>query len=241
VKTLPWLISMAVHGLVLLIGGLSLQQAIVGIAPGRNSIEVNLVASPSESSPLPAVAPEAQSIMPQMPSIPIPLPHVVEITPPSVRMERIPTPDILPMIPPTVTFAPPSSSSAEVSPSSRATAKSSKEHHRNRAPNSGKDSMTAQSLAGAIIDEEPDYLSNPAPIYPEAAREQGEEGVITLDVIVGTDGCAETVKVVAGTGYYLLDDSAREAVQHYRFRPAMLDGIKVRSHVKVPIRFRLDQ
>ena len=101
--------------------------------------------------------------------------------------------------------------------------------------------MTAQSVAGAIIDEEPDYLSNPAPVYPQASRDDSEEGVVTLDVIVNADGNAETVKVSSSSGYYLLDDSAREAVRHYRFRPAMLDGIQVRSHVKVPIRFRLDE
>jgi protein TonB len=239
VKILSWLISIAVHGLLLLIGGLSLQQALVGIAPGRNSIEVNLVASPSESIPLPVTTSEAQTPEVPLPSVPIPLPPVAEITPSS--MERMSIPAILPTMPSAVTFGPPSSSLAEKSQPSQSTAKPSKEHHRNRAPNSGKDSMTAQSLAGAIIDEEPDYLSNPAPIYPEAAREEEEEGLVTLDVIVGTDGCAETVKVFAGSGYYLLDDAAREAVQHYRFRSAMLGGIKVRSHVKVPIRFRLDE
>ncbi len=101
--------------------------------------------------------------------------------------------------------------------------------------------MTAQSLAGAIIDEEPDYLSNPAPLYPQEARDQGQEGLVILDVIVKTDGSAETVKVSTGSGYYLLDAAARESVSEYRFKPATIGSIKVRSHVRVPIRFRLDE
>ena len=93
--------------------------------------------------------------------------------------------------------------------------------------------MTEQSAAGAIIDEEPDYLSNPAPVHPQAARDDSEEGVVAIDVIVNTDGNAETVKVSSSSGHHLLDDSARDAVQHYRFRPAMLSGMRVRSHVPV--------
>jgi protein TonB len=238
-KALPWLISMTAHGLLLLIGGLSLQQAIVGIAPGRNSIEVNLVASPSESTPVPVAAPEPQPEAPALPPIPIPLPPVAQTPPPMI--DPNPSSEILPTLPPAAAFPSLSNASPEPFKPSQSPAKSSNEHKHNSQHNSGKDTITAQSLAGAIIDEEPDYLSNPAPIYPDAARDQDQEGVVTVDVIVATDGCAEIVKVTSSSGYHLLDESALEAVQHYRFRPAMLNGIKFRSHVKVPIRFRLDQ
>jgi protein TonB len=231
-KIFSWLVSMTVHGLILLIGGISLQQAIVGIAPGRNSIEINLVASPSEPvppvvtppqpSPEPSFSPPTQTVVPPLP----------EIQPPPVE-------PIGPAEPaPTVAMISPLTLAPAASKPSQTVAKSHKQHA--AASNTGKDAVTAQSVAGAIIDEEPDYLSNPAPIYPQAARDQDQEGLVTLDVIVGTDGRSKIIKVLSGSGYYLLDDAAREAVQHYQFRPAVLNGFKVRAHVQVPIRFRLN-
>lgn len=239
-KMLSWLISLAVHGVVLLIGGLSLKQAIVGIAPGRNSIEVNLVAAPSAPVPLP-VAPLPVETEEPVPPLQTPLPPVAEITPPPVPAEPLPSPEMLPLMPQTMAITRPSSVATASFKASSSSNKSSRKLSHNSAPNNGRDAVTARSLAGAIIEEEPDYLSNPAPIYPQTARDDGQEGLVILDVIVKTDGSAETVKIATGSGYYLLDDAAREAVQHYRFQPATMGYIKVRSHVKVPIRFRLDQ
>ncbi len=221
-KTLPWLISATVHGLVLLIGALSLQQAVVGIAPGRNALQVNLVAAPGNPAPsqLPTEEPVLPSIQPPLPT--------VETPRPAMPLSSIPSPEMMPVILPSLP-SPAQSSPARVT-----------RFHRAPSTQTGKDAVTEQAVGGAIIDKQPDYLSNPPPIYPEDARDQGEEGVVTLDVIVSTDGCAETVKVSSSSGFYLLDDSARAAVMQYRFRPATLKGMKFRSHVKVPIRFRLN-
>lgn len=93
----------------------------------------------------------------------------------------------------------------------------------------------------AIVERAPDYLSNPAPIYPAAAQERRQQGLVILDVIVSTDGWPETVKIFSGSGYYLLDESAKQAVEKYRFKPALVNKVKVRSHVRVPIRFRLEE
>lgn len=224
-KTLPWLISVSIHGLILLLGSLAFEQAVVGIAPGRNSIEVNLVAAPSE----PTIQPPVEE--PTLPPIEPPLPQV-EIPPPRVTFTPtpIPTPDTMPLpVPlPTATAQPQPSSSHKVTSRSKFSR------------DTGKDAVTEQAVGGAIVDEEPDYLSNPPPVYPEDARSAGQQGVVTLDVIVGTDGRPETIKIITSSGYYLLDDSAKSAVQHYKFRPATMGGIKCRSHVKVPICFRLD-
>jgi protein TonB len=221
-KTLPWLISVSVHALILLLGGLAFKQAVVGIAPGRNSIEVNLVAAPSQ----PAVQPPVDE--PTIPPIEPPLPEV-EIPRPQVTF----TPTPIPM-PDAMSVPLPTTAQPQPSPAHKVTS------HDKSSRDTGKDTVTEQILGGAIVDEEPDYLSNPPPVYPEDARSAGQQGVVTLDVIVGTDGRPETIKIISGSGYYLLDDSAKSAVQHYKFRPATMGGIKCRSHVKVPICFRLD-
>jgi periplasmic protein TonB len=219
-KTLPWLISVSVHGLILLLGGLTFEQAVVGIAPGRNSIEVNLVAAPSEPTVQPSLdEPSIPPIEPPLPEVEIPRP-LVTFTP-----APVPTPDMVPM---------PATAQSQPSPSHKVT------NHNKLSRDTGKDAVTEQVVGGAIVDEDPDYLSNPPPVYPEDARSAGQEGVVTLDVIVGTDGRPETIKIISSSGYYLLDDSAKSAVQHYKFRPATVGGIKCRSHVKVPVCFRLD-
>ena len=224
-KTLPWLISVSVHGLILLLGGLAFQQAVVGIAPGRNAIEVNLVAAPSEPMVQPPVnEPTLPPIEPPLPQVEMPRPQVTFTPSPILTPDAMP----LPIAVPTATTQP------QPSPSHKVIS------HNKFSRDTGKDTVTEQVVGGAIVDEEPDYLSNPPPVYPEDARSAGQQGVVTLDVIVGTDGRPETIKIISSSGYYLLDDSAKSAVQHYKFRPATMGGIKCRSHVKVPICFRLD-
>jgi protein TonB len=86
----------------------------------------------------------------------------------------------------------------------------------------------------------PAYAANPLPPYPLAARRQGREGVVVLDVLVGRDGHAAEVRVLNSSGHAPLDESATTTVRdHWRFSPARRDGEAVDSWVTVPIRFRL--
>lgn len=227
-KTISWITSMTVHGIVLLCGGLAMEQAVVGIAPGRNSIQVNLVAAPSEPATESAVTPPVET----------PVPPAIQPTP--RFSEMTPSPSVEPMSVPAVTPPPLPATVSQVTAAHTSPNKPSRDHSRRASSNAGRDAVTAQSVAGAIVDEEPDYLSNPAPIYPQEARDQNEEGLVVLDVIVSPEGRPETIRIAATSAYYLLDAAARDAVRQYRFRPATLNGIKVRAHVKVPIRFRLN-
>ncbi len=115
-----------------------------------------------------------------------------------------------------------------------------KEHGDSSAPVPGKDATTSHTDAGAILSVKPDYLRNPPPVYPEECRRSKEEGLVVLDVIVGTEGRPESVAIQAGSGFAALDEAASKAVSTWRFRPAKLAGISVRSRVQVPVRFRLD-
>ena len=114
------------------------------------------------------------------------------------------------------------------------------EHGDASSPKPGKDAVSAHSDAGAILTVKPDYLSNPSPLYPEGSRRRKEEGLVVLAVIVGPEGRAEAVSLLATSGFAELDKSASTAVSGWRFRPATMAGLKVRSRVEVPVRFRLD-
>ncbi len=70
---------------------------------------------------------------------------------------------------------------------------------------------------------------NPPPAYPRIARRLGQEGTVVLDVFILADGSVGDVKLKTTSGHSRLDDSAVEAVRHWRYIPARL-GDKAVSH-----------
>lgn len=103
----------------------------------------------------------------------------------------------------------------------------------------GKDEVTAQSTGGALSEARPDYLSNPAPEYPEEARRRGREGLVILSARIDREGHPVEVIVEQGSGYRLFDEAALKAVRKWQFHPAKIGNIPVESTVRVPIRFSL--
>jgi TonB family protein len=87
-------------------------------------------------------------------------------------------------------------------------------------------------------------VSKPIPIVsPEAefsdeARRQHYEGICIVAIIVDAQGNPRNPKVTRSLGLGL-DEKALEAVQKYRFKPAMKDGKPVASYVTVEIDFHL--
>lgn len=81
---------------------------------------------------------------------------------------------------------------------------------------------------------------NALPPYPEAAREDGLEGLVRLAVEVDAQGRVSAVRWDARSGVMLLDIAARDAVRRWRFEPARQDGQAVASTVRVALQFRLD-
>jgi periplasmic protein TonB len=98
-----------------------------------------------------------------------------------------------------------------------------------------------QSKAGVIVKANPDYFKNPAPPYPELAKQMRQEGFVMLSVEVGTRGEPIKVDITQSSGYHLLDQAALEAVSHWKFQPGSIDNVAVDSTVTVPIRFHLER
>ena len=82
-------------------------------------------------------------------------------------------------------------------------------------------------------------LHNPKPPYPLAARRRSQEGRVILHAHVREDGAASEVEIKQSSGYDLLDNSALQTVQRWRFVPASRGGVAVDSWVEIPIVFRL--
>jgi len=84
------------------------------------------------------------------------------------------------------------------------------------------------------------YLRNPAPRYPLAARRAGEQGTVTLKVLVGSDGLPRRVTIDKTSGSARLDTAALDAVKQWRFVPARRGATPIDSWVLVPVVFRLE-
>lgn len=84
------------------------------------------------------------------------------------------------------------------------------------------------------------YLRNPPPRYPLAARRAGEQGTVTLKVLVTREGLPARVSVEKTSGSSHLDEAALEAVKTWHFTPARLGAEPVESWVLVPVVFRLE-
>lgn len=84
------------------------------------------------------------------------------------------------------------------------------------------------------------YLRNPAPRYPLAARRAGEQGTVTLKVLVASDGLPRRVEIEKTSGSARLDTAALDAVRQWRFVPAQRGSTSIESWVLVPVVFRLE-
>jgi periplasmic protein TonB len=84
------------------------------------------------------------------------------------------------------------------------------------------------------------YLRNPPPRYPPAARRSGEEGTVTLKVLVSAEGAPVRVELDQSSGSAPLDSAALDAVKGWRFVPARRGAQNVEGWVRVPVVFRLE-
>lgn len=81
----------------------------------------------------------------------------------------------------------------------------------------------------------------PPPHYPSIALRRKFEGTVVLRVLVGPDGRASEVSVERTSGHRVLDDAARRRVlDHWRFEPAMRNGVPVPAIGLLPIEFRIN-
>ena len=95
---------------------------------------------------------------------------------------------------------------------------------------------------GAKVDQQPSFVGgNQAPKYPDAAYQQGHQGVVELIVDVSARGTATRVRLHKTSGHALLDQAALETVQHWRFQPATYQTRPVNARVRVPVRFEITQ
>ena len=80
-------------------------------------------------------------------------------------------------------------------------------------------------------------LATSAPIYPKLARTQRVSGDVIIDALIDPTGHVSNMKIVSGPA--LLQQSAMEALQQWKYEPAQLDGKAVATHATVTVQFKL--
>jgi TonB family protein len=75
--------------------------------------------------------------------------------------------------------------------------------------------------------------------YPAAAREARIQGAVRLEAVIAKDGSVAKLTLV--NGHPLLVPSALEAVQQWRYRPTLLNGLPVEVITLIDVNFRLDE
>jgi periplasmic protein TonB len=84
----------------------------------------------------------------------------------------------------------------------------------------------------------PVKTKNTLPTYPPVAKATHIEGVVMLDVTIGTDGKVKDVKVLRSVKG--LDDAAVAAVRRWEYKPTTVNGQPVQVIVTVPMVFTLE-
>lgn len=189
------------------------------------AIALNLAALLILTRPL---APQALALMHKLAAVPqvvfldpppkVPPPPAIELKPlphpPAAPVHVQPRPDA---VPPVVT---PSVEGTQPMPTV--------------APTSATPADTAMPVEATLA-----YRSAPLQ-FPVQALRQHLQGTVLLRVLVDENGAPVQVELEHGSGYAVLDRSAREQVlAHWRFQPAMVNGHAVRAWARVPVSFVL--
>jgi protein TonB len=85
----------------------------------------------------------------------------------------------------------------------------------------------------------PISIPNPEDMYPSAAKQAGQEGVVRVKICISEASKIDSVEVGETSGFPLLDDAGVRVAKGGRFRAATKAGKPMSSCANLPIRFSL--
>jgi protein TonB len=75
------------------------------------------------------------------------------------------------------------------------------------------------------------------PDYPSAAKRDGIEGSVDLEVTISSRGDVADVSVLNATPPEMFEKSAVAAVRKWKYDPRFVDGLPSEAHIKVHLDF----
>ncbi|GLQ04783.1 energy transducer TonB [Sneathiella chinensis] len=94
-----------------------------------------------------------------------------------------------------------------------------------------------QGDSASTVLQEASYRRRTPPVYPRRAYELGQQGTVTLAVLITEAGTPEKLQIEQSSGHRMLDRAALAAVKSWVFEPTTRNGQKTQSWVRVPVRF----
>ena len=89
-----------------------------------------------------------------------------------------------------------------------------------------------------FVERKPRLLEQVDPAYPEAARQEGLEGVVLMEFTVGKDGRVKDSVVLKG--HDLFHEASLDALSKFRYLPGYQNREAVEVRMYIYIRFQLD-
>ncbi len=98
----------------------------------------------------------------------------------------------------------------------------------------------SEVYAEALVEERPELLSAPPPIYPQLLKQAGIQGRVILHAIVDTTGRVEPASVrIIKSPSQAFNQPTKDWVLKALFRPARLHGRGVRVFINLPVDYSL--
>jgi protein TonB len=92
-----------------------------------------------------------------------------------------------------------------------------------------------------VIDNEVMPLVRIPPRYPRAAARRGIEGVVTVSFTITKDGRVKDAKVIKATPENVFDQAAIKAIEQWKFKAKIVDGVAVERQATQEIEFNLSR
>ena len=83
-------------------------------------------------------------------------------------------------------------------------------------------------------------ISQVKPVYPQSAKDSGIEGVVRLQALIGKDGTLAGLSAQTSPNPDLTT-AALEAVQQWRYSPALLNNEPISVFTTIEVEFKLAQ
>ena len=85
--------------------------------------------------------------------------------------------------------------------------------------------------------KEPKKIKDVKPVYPEAAKSAGVQGMVIIETQIAKDGSVNAAKVLRSVPE--LDRAAIDAVMQWKYTPTLLNGEPVKVIMTVTVTFSL--
>jgi len=87
---------------------------------------------------------------------------------------------------------------------------------------------------------DPRYADAFHPDYPPSLRREGLEGSVTVRITIDERGRVIAVEQVRATNSAFFEETKRQALREWRFKPATRDGVAIRAEQTMTVHFQLE-